>query len=226
MRLLLVEGHQKRVAHAMAARLVTEGFEVTRAPSTADALHALRSASAFDVVLLDLELRNMDGFEVCHVILKVTTAPVIIVTARADVRSRIHGLNIGAADYVIKPFDMGELIARAHAVVRRHALGARGEKVVRLGPVRVDLAGRRVTVDGRDIKLTRKEFDLLALLASSPGVVFRREQILSRVWHSHADADGHKLTAHIASLRAKLGVPALIRTVRFSGYCVDPAQSG
>jgi DNA-binding response OmpR family regulator len=165
-----------------------------------------------------------------------------MVTARADVRSRIHGLNLGADDYVVKPYDIGELLARIHAVSRRPPLRqpavagpvpsaaaqvrpaapARGgpapETQLLLGPVAIELPTRRVTVDGASIALTRKEFDLLALLAQRPGVVFRREQIISEVWRTAWEGTGRTLEVHIASLRAKLRTPAMIETVRGVGY--------
>lgn len=154
-----------------------------------------------------------------------------MVTARGDVRSRIHGLNMGADDYVVKPYDTGELLARIHAVARRTgpseeaaATGTAAPDVVRLGPVSIELATRRVSVDGADVPLTRKEFDLLALLAQRPGVVFRREQIISEVWRTSWEGTGRTLEVHVASLRSKLRMPALIETVRGVGYrLVTPA---
>ncbi|NJQ01934.1 response regulator transcription factor [Streptomyces zingiberis] len=237
MRLLLVEDDD-HVATALSAVLTRHGFAVTHARSGAEALQALLpdAGTAFGVVLLDLGLPDQDGFEVCGRIRKLTSTPVIMVTARADVRSRIHGLNLGADDYVVKPYDTGELLARIHAVFRRTVpgeQGARGAKKapapeapepLRLGPVLIEPANRRVTVDGAVISLTRKEFDLLALLAQRPGVVFRREQIISEVWRTSWEGTGRTLEVHIASLRAKLRLPALIETVRGVGYrLVEPA---
>jgi DNA-binding response OmpR family regulator len=150
-----------------------------------------------------------------------------MVTARSDVRSRIHGLNLGADDYVVKPYDTGELLARIHAVSRRTVPedpAAAGEGTIGLGPVHIELPTRRVTVDGSVVQLTRKEFDLLALLAQRPGVVFRREQIISEVWRTSWEGTGRTLEVHVASLRAKLRMPALIETVRGVGYrLVAPA---
>jgi DNA-binding response OmpR family regulator len=197
----------------------------------------------FDCVLLDLGLPDQDGFEVCSRIRRLTTTPVIMVTARADVRSRIHGLNLGADDYVVKPYDTGELLARIHAVGRRPPLrpppatapaahaeapavppaasGTGGVPVadaLLLGRVAIELTTRRVSVGGAPIALTRKEFDLLALLAQRPGVVFRREQIISEVWRTAWEGTGRTLEVHVASLRAKLQTPAMIETVRGVGY--------
>ncbi|MET9255312.1 response regulator transcription factor [Streptomyces sp. NPDC003717] len=222
MRLLLVED-DNHVAAALSAILVRHGFDVTHARSGEEALEALVPESdGFGVVLLDLGLPDQDGYEVCGRIRKRTATPVIMVTARADVRSRIHGLNLGADDYVTKPYDPGELLARIHAVSRRtaheEAPGTAGEDVLRLGPVHIDLPTRQVTVGDSAVQLTRKEFDLLALLAQRPGVVFRREQIISEVWRTSWEGTGRTLEVHVASLRAKLRMPALIETVRGVGY--------
>ncbi|MCC3773648.1 response regulator transcription factor [Streptomyces sp. UNOB3_S3] len=229
MRLLLVEDDD-HVAAALSAVLARHGFDVTHARSGEEALRALLpdERSPFGVVLLDLGLPDQDGFEVCGGIRKRTTTPVIMVTARADTRSKIHGLNLGADDYVVKPYDTGELLARIHAVARRipHQESAPGQSrapegdpsVLSLGALTVELPNRRVCVDGSAVALTRKEFDLLALLAQRPGVVFRREQIISEVWRTSWEGTGRTLEVHIASLRAKLRMPALIETVRGVGY--------
>jgi DNA-binding response OmpR family regulator len=232
-RLLLVEDDD-RVAAALSAVLARHGFEVTHARSGEEALRALLPAAEapFGVVLLDLGLPDQDGFEVCGRIRKRTTTPVIMVTARADVRSRIHGLNLGADDYVVKPYDTGELLARIHAVSRRTVAGEGGAddaaedhaEPLCIGPVVIELPTRQVSVDGVCVQLTRKEFDLLALLAQRPGVVFRREQIISEVWRTSWEGTGRTLEVHIASLRSKLRMPALIETVRGVGYrLVTPA---
>ncbi|MCB5183091.1 response regulator transcription factor [Streptomyces antimicrobicus] len=232
MRLLLVEDDD-HVAAALSAILARHGFRVTHARNGEEALQALLPADAppFGVVLLDLGLPDQDGYEVCGKIRKRTSTPVIMVTARSDVRSRIHGLNLGADDYVVKPYDTGELLARIHAVARRTGApdeaapgpnGGGGPAVVRLGPVAVELSTRRVSVDGVDVPLTRKEFDLLALLAQRPGVVFRREQIISEVWRTSWEGTGRTLEVHVASLRSKLRMPALIETVRGVGYRLVP----
>ncbi|WP_432057756.1 response regulator transcription factor [Streptomyces sp. bgisy022] len=227
MRLLLVED-DNHVAAALSAVLARHGFDVTHARSGEEALQALvPEAEGFGVVLLDLGLPDQDGYEVCGRIRKRTSTPVIMVTARSDVRSRIHGLNLGADDYVVKPYDTGELLARIHAVSRRSVQeevpGGSGSEL-RLGPVRIELPTRQVTVNGAVVPLTRKEFDLLALLAQRPGVVFRREQIISEVWRTSWEGTGRTLEVHVASLRSKLRMPALIETVRGVGYrLVAPA---
>ena len=226
MRLLLVEDDD-RVAAALSAVLARHGIDVVHARSGEEALRALLpdGGPPFAVVLLDLGLPDQDGFEVCGRIKRSTDTRVIMVTARADVRSRIHGLNLGADDYVVKPYDTGELLARIHAVSRRppehrdpDGSGDTPGTAVRLGPIAIELPTRQVEVDGELVQLTRKEFDLLALLAKRPGVVFRREQIISEVWRTNWEGTGRTLEVHVASLRSKLGLPALIETVRGVGY--------
>jgi DNA-binding response OmpR family regulator len=238
-----------RVAAAVSALLGKHGFDVRHARSGEEAIQALLpdGGPVFDCVLLDLGLPDQDGFEVCSRIRRRTDTPVIMVTARADVRSRIHGLNLGADDYVVKPYDTGELLARIHAVSRRPPLrpesagssppagGALGTAQtaapaarrarLQLGPVTLEPSTRRVTVEGEAVMLTRKEFDLLALLAGHPGVVFRREQIISEVWRTAWEGTGRTLEVHVASLRSKLRIPAMIETVRGVGYrlVVPPA---
>ncbi|MEW1859245.1 response regulator transcription factor [Streptomyces sp. NPDC088194] len=242
MRLLLVEDDD-RVAAALSAVLGKHGFDVRHARSGEEAIQALLpdGGPEYDCVLLDLGLPDQDGFEVCSRIRRRSATPVIMVTARSDVRSRIHGLNLGADDYVVKPYDTGELLARIHAVVRRPPLrpgaaqnagpatppngspvvtmpGAADGTPMSLGQVVIEPSTRRVTVDGDSVALTRKEFDLLALLAQRPGVVFRREQIISEVWRTAWEGTGRTLEVHVASLRSKLRTPAMIETVRGVGY--------
>jgi DNA-binding response OmpR family regulator len=231
MRLLLVEDDE-HVAAALMTVLGKHGFEVRHARSGNEALDALvpDGRPQFRVVLLDLGLPDRDGFDVCDQIRRRVGIPVIMVTARAEVRDRIHGLNIGADDYIVKPYDMGELLARIHAVARRDAaarpvpaqaqprLDDALELLGRAFGLVLDQASRRATVHGEDVALTRKEYELLALLAQSPGVVFRREQIISEVWRSSRDGTARSLEVHVASLRRKLGLPGLIETVRGIGY--------
>ncbi|MDH6576528.1 response regulator transcription factor [Kitasatospora sp. MAP5-34] len=234
MRLLLVEDDE-RVAAALVAVLSRHGFQVRHARSGHEALDALvpDGSDPYRVVLLDLGLPDRDGFEVCSRIRAHSGVPVIMVTARADIRSRIHGLNLGADDYVTKPYDMGELLARIHAVARRGiAAGPEqgpDEQPAQPGPlesrgISIDRERRRVSVQGRDVPLTRKEFDLLALLAQSPGVVYRREQIFSEVWRSGWEGNGRTLEVHIGSLRTKLALPGLVEAVRGVGYRLIPEQ--
>jgi DNA-binding response OmpR family regulator len=217
-RLLIVEDDD-HVASALVTALDRHGFEPTRARTGAEALAALPTGP--DMVLLDLGLPDANGFELCQVIREQYHLPILVLTARTETRARIHGLNLGADDYMVKPYDLGELVARIHAIARR--IQPRPDQPAREGPieageVRIDPAAREVTVAGEPVELTRKEFELLAMLARQPGVVFRREHILSEVWRTHWQASQRSLEVHVASLRAKLGAPGLIETVRGVGY--------
>lgn len=223
MRLLIVED-DIHVAAALRTVLSRQGFAITVAHSAAEAYGALGDRP--DAVLLDLGLPDRDGLDVCGRIREEHDVPVIMVTARTDVRSRIAGLERGADDYLTKPYDIGELIARIHAVMRRTAgprassaddAGAKAAPVEVRG-VRIDASRHEVRVNGVPVALTRKEYDLLALLAREPGVVFRREQIIGEVWNTGWSGTKRTLEVHMASLRAKLGVAGLFETVRGVGY--------
>jgi DNA-binding response OmpR family regulator len=219
MRLLVVEDDD-RVGAALAAVLTRHGFDVVRERTGQAALDSLDDSTG--MVLLDLGLPDRDGFEICSRIRRISDVPIIMVTARADLRSRIHGLGLGADDYLVKPFDLGELVARIHAVSRRKRSDASPveahEEQVRVRDVVIDLAARSVSVSGQPITLTRKEFDIIALLARHRGLVMRRERIISEVWQANWDSIGRSLEVHMASLRAKLAVPDVIETIRGVGY--------
>jgi DNA-binding response OmpR family regulator len=172
-------------------------------------------------VLLDLGLPDGDGFDVCRTLRARSGVPIIVVTARGEEVDRVVGLELGADDYVVKPFGNRELVARMRAVLRRtgpSAATSADDAVVRAGELEVDRRTRRVTVAGEAIVLTRKEYDLLALLAEDPGAVRTREEILERVWDPHWYGPTKTLDVHVASLRRKLGDPALVETVRGVGF--------
>jgi DNA-binding response OmpR family regulator len=233
MKLLVVED-DNRVMAALRAVLAQHGLEVACAHTGEQALELV--ADSPDVVLLDLGLPDRDGFKVCAQIRKVSDVPIIVVTARADAQSRVHGLNLGADDYIVKPYNVAELVARIHAVSRRArpaaavtegADPAAPDSPLMFGPVTIYLQARTVLVDGAPVHLTVKEFDILALLARRPGVVYRREQMLSEVWSTAWEGAARTLEVHIASLRQKLGPPGLIETVRGVGYrLVHPEAPG
>jgi DNA-binding response OmpR family regulator len=207
-----------RVAGALAGVMTRHGFTVYRAATGAEALALLGEA---DVVLLDLGLPDMDGFDVCRRIRAGSDIPIIVVTARADLPARVHGLDLGADDYMVKPVNGAELVARIHAVTRRGRRDSDrsgdGRPVV-VGALTVDPEARTVQVAGTPVLLTRREFDLLAVLARRPGVVYRREQLVAEVWGTHDASAERTLEVHIGSLRAKLGHHDLIDTVRGVGY--------
>jgi DNA-binding response OmpR family regulator len=223
---VLVVEDDDRVAGALCDLLGRHGFAIVRAEGVTQAL--ARLDDAVDIVLLDLMLPDGDGFDLCARIRAARDVPILMTTARAELRWRIHGLHLGADDYIIKPYDARELIARMLAIHRR--AGARAEppaatpdRVVQVGRVRIDLGRRQVTVAGDPVPLTRKELELLEVLAEHPGLVVRRERLLSRVWHSAHDFDAHTLDVHVATVRAKTGVRGLIETVRGVGYRLGDA---
>ena len=170
-----------------------------------------------DLVLLDLGLPDMDGSEVCRQVRKTSAVPIIIVSARGDESDRVLGLELGADDYLVKPFGLRELVARVRAVSRRAASDP-DQLLQRVGAVEIDRRARRVTVDEQEVALSPKEFDLLSLLGQDPGAVVSREQIMDEVWDPHWYGPTRTLDVHVASLRKKLGDPGLIETVRRVGF--------
>jgi len=218
MRLLLVED-DVRVAAALAAALRRRGHDVTCAGSIAEAL----DAPPVDLVLLDLGLPDGDGLDLCRTLRgRDSDVAIIAVTARGEERDRVAGLRTGADDYVVKPFSMPELEARMEAVLRRAVRSSTpptGAERIELGPLGLDLAARRVTVDGIEIPLTRREFDILAALARRPGVAIPRDRLIMEVWQT-SYVGTHALDVHVASLRGKLGDRSIVQTVRGVGYRV------
>jgi two-component system, OmpR family, response regulator RegX3 len=214
-RVLLVED-DPTIASPLVRGLEREGFAVVHAECGADALTGLRATTP-DVVLLDLGLPDVDGFELCRELRATSGVPIIVVTARGEEVDRVVGLELGADDYVVKPFGFRELVARIRAV-RRRANGRTTDHAAAPGDLVVDRRTRRASVEGREVSLTPKEFDLLALLADDPGAVCSRQRILDEVWDPHWYGPTKTLDVHVASLRRKLGHPELIETVRGVGY--------
>lgn len=217
MHILLVEDDD-RIAAALRPALHRHGMTTTRLSHGRGAVDAL---TGVDVVLLDLGLPDIDGVDVCRAIRAVSGVPVIVVSARGEVDDRILGLHSGADDYLVKPYDIGELVARVHAVYRRRRVEAAAEgvaDVVEVDGVRVDLTRHTVTVGDRPVTLTRKEFQVLALLASSGGAVCTRNKIVAEVWGRTWAGANRTLDVHVATLRTKLGRPELVQTVRGVGY--------
>ena len=212
MHLLVVED-EDAIAEPLVEGLVAEGFEVTRVATGQAAL----DAAAADLVLLDVRLPDIDGFAVCRELRARSGVPIIMVTAKGEEIDRVVGLELGADDYVVKPFGLRELVARIRAVTRRTSERPESRHTLVAGPVEVDVPARRATIGGRELKLTLKEFDLLALLASQPGVVIERERILREVWNTTWYGSSKTVDVHVAALRKKLGDPTLIETVRGVG---------
>ncbi len=220
LRVLLVEDDEG-IAEPLAEGLSREGFEVRRVATGAEAL----SARSPDVVLLDLGLPDMDGYAVCRQLRARSSVPILVITARGAEMDRVVGLELGADDYVVKPFGFRELTARIRAVLRRSAEPAPGEPVQELGALTVDRRARRVLVEGREVALSPKEFDLLALLADDPGAMVSRQTILEEVWDAHWYGPTKTVDVHVASLRRKLGCPEWIETVRRVGLRLGDTRS-
>ena len=220
---LLVEDEESITA-PLSDALTREGFDTEVARSAGDAL-SLAGRNAFDLVLLDVMLPDGSGFDVCRELRRTSRVPIIMLTARGDETDRIVGLEIGADDYVVKPFSAREVVARIRAVLRRtegseQADGA--EEPIEIGAVRLDPARRSVSMGGEPIELSRKEFDLLRLLMANAGSVLTRERIIEEVWDTTWFGQTKTLDVHVSTLRKKLGDdpadPAYVHTARGVGF--------
>lgn len=221
-RVLLVED-DPTISEPLEAGLRREGFEVSVASTGAAAL----AAGPADLVLLDLGLPDLEGREVCRRLRATSDVPIIVVTARSDEVDRVMLLEMGADDYVVKPFGFRELVARIRAVLRRTAHDSViAPTVVAVGELHLDLRSRAVEFAGAPVALTPKEYDLLVCLASDAGAVKTREQLMREVWDEHWWGSTKTLDVHVASLRRKLE-PDVVETVRSVGYryAAPPGES-
>jgi DNA-binding response OmpR family regulator len=213
MRILLVED-ETAIAEPLAEGLAREGFSVEWAATAAEAL----AAPGVDLVLLDLRLPDGDGLDVCRQLRQRSDVPIIVVTARGEEADRVVGLELGADDYVVKPFGLRELIARIRAVARRTSGRQTAHSPLKVGDLEVDVRSRRAVLDGRELELTPKEFDLLAVLARDPGAVVDRRRLRQEVWETSWLGSSKTIDVHVASLRRKLGDPGWVETVRGVGF--------
>ena len=220
MDILLVEDDDA-IAASLISGLATSGMTVRRVSNGADAV----AAEIPDVVLLDIGLPDFDGFEVCRRIRQKSQVPIIMLTARDEEIDRVFGLEIGADDYVTKPFGLRELIARIRAVSRRRAaVDVPASEILEIGNLKLDLSTRRVYMSGKEVELTTKEFDLLAYLAEHPGIVHRRTDIMESVWDANWYGPTKTLDAHVAAVRKKLGNADWIEAVRGVGFRLESPE--
>jgi DNA-binding response OmpR family regulator len=217
---VLVVDDEHALRRLLRLYLEREGYSVVEADNGLDALSVLQRNS-IDLALVDVMLPELDGFSVVRRIREKSALPIILITARGEETNRVAGLELGADDYVVKPFSAPELVARVRAQLRRARGLVGGRAALRHGPLELDEQGRRVTVDGREVELTRREFDLLAALLREPTRVHTREGLLELVWGS-PDYQTKTVDVHIAALRRKLGDAVRISALRGVGYRLDP----
>jgi two-component system response regulator RegX3 len=211
---VLVVEDDDAIAAPLAAGLEREGFQVRRMATGAEALEA----EGVDVVLLDLGLPDLDGYEVCRRLRGRSDVPILVISARGDEVDRVVGLELGADDYLVKPFGFRELVARIRAVTRRSGAAPEAARPQQVGALEIDRRARRVRVGGAEVSLTPKEFDLLACLAEEPGTVVTRQELLDEVWDPHWYGPTRTIDVHVASVRKKLGDPRWVETVRGVGF--------
>jgi two-component system, OmpR family, response regulator RegX3 len=220
--ILLVED-EPAIAEPLAESLTREGFDLEVAQTAAEALEAVTRVRP-DLILLDLMLPDGSGYDVCRAVRRDSNVPIIMLTARGEEADRVIGLELGADDYVVKPFSAREVVARVRAVLRRSVAttGDDGDQPLEVGGVRLDPATREVSLAGEPVDLTRKEFDLLELLMRNAGTVVTREQLIDQVWDVNWFGSTKTLDVHVSGLRKKLGddssAPRYLHTVRGVGF--------
>ena len=220
-KVLLVED-EATLRDTLALNLRSEGYEVTTAGDGLSGLRLAREQTP-DLVILDLMLPELDGLSLCRMLRRDSSVPIIMLTARGTEIDKIAGLETGADDYVVKPFSLGELLARVRANLRRAASDSRAQSVrLQAGDLVLDLLGRRALLGESEVKLTHREFDLLAELMRNQGAVLSRDLLLTRVWGYDYVGDSHTVDVHIRWLREKIeadpSAPLRITTVRGVGY--------
>jgi DNA-binding response OmpR family regulator len=217
---LLVEDEES-IGTLVRTYLARDGYRVIWVRTGEEALAEL-TRHPIRIVVLDIALPGIDGFEVCRRVRSRSSVPILMLTARDEEPDRVAGLEVGADDYVTKPFSPRELVARIKAILRR-AEPRPPELVLRMADVVVDVEGREVRVGGNVVELTAKEFDLAAYFLECPGIVLSRDRLLERVWGVSYPGGTRTVDVHVGQLRRKLGRPGLIRTVRGAGYkAVEP----
>ncbi|MET0144695.1 MAG: response regulator transcription factor [Ilumatobacteraceae bacterium] len=226
---LLIAEDDRAVRESLVRALELEGYTVIAVGNGAEALDAATAVEP-DVIVLDVSMPIVDGLTVCKVLrADANRVPILMLTARTETRDRVAGLDAGADDYLPKPFELDELLARLRALLRRTAAEAGPEDVVQLADLRLDPAARRAWRGGRELELSKTEFDLLELLVRNQGVVLDHSTIYDRIWHYDFGPDSKNLAVYIGYLRRKTeadGETRLIQTVRGVGYSAREAPAG
>lgn len=226
---VLLVDDEAQIRRFLRAGFEMDGFSVQDAESGAD---GIRNATMRppDLIILDLALPDIDGSEVLARLRSWSNVPVIVLSVRSSEDEKVKLLQLGADDYVVKPFGMAELLARSHAAIRRHTRNQSGDPVISLGRLSVDLANRAVFVDGERLSLTRKEFRLLQILAQHAGNVVTHGHLLNEIWGAGHDQDSHYLRIFVRKLRQKIEVdptqPKLLLTELGVGYRLSAGESG
>ncbi|MBM0064437.1 response regulator transcription factor [Alkalicoccobacillus gibsonii] len=215
---VLVVDDEKELLQLVATYLLNESYEVLKASDGYEALHLLETES-IDLVILDIMMEGIDGFELCKRIRATSSIPVVMLTAKSSEEDRIRGLKLGADDYVVKPFSPRELMARVEAVLRRMKVGQPDEQQIQINELLIDKNGRKVFVENELTTLTKKEYDLLVFLYESKGQVFTRDHLLMRLWDADHNKTARTVDTHIKTLRLKLKTAGrFIQTVWGVGY--------
>ncbi len=224
-KILIVED-DRNLLDTLKYNLRKEGYEVITAIDGAEALNVARKEKPA-LIILDIMLPKISGFEVCRILRKEMTVPILMLTAKAEETDKIVGLEIGADDYMTKPFSLRELLARLRAMLRRAKMVETQPEIelLKIGDIELDIPRHRASISGRTLELTPKEFDLLAFLARNKGLVFRREQLLEKVWGYDFAGDTRTVDVHIRWLRQKIEPdperPRYLMTVRGAGYKLE-----
>jgi two-component system OmpR family response regulator len=222
---ILVVEDDANLLETVRYNLLKEGYETVTAIDGEQAVDAARREKP-DLIILDIMLPKLNGFEVCRILRKEMTVPILMLTAKADETDKIIGLEIGADDYMTKPFSMRELIARVHAMLRRAKISVSPTpQSIKIGALEIDTSRHMASISGASLELSPKEFDLLAFLARNKGLVFSREQLLEKVWGYDFAGDTRTVDVHVRWLRQKIEAdparPLYLLTVRGTGYKLE-----
>lgn len=222
MKHILVVEDEINLARFIELELVHEGYSVTLSDNGSDGLEKALN-NEYECILLDLMLPELNGLEVCRRIRKVKDVPIVIITAKGETYDKVVGLDYGADDYIVKPFEIEELLARIRVIMRRTANSEDKQEVLTLHGISIDTSAYRVTIDSKDVELTKTEYELLHLLVKNVGIVLQRETILNHVWGYESEVETNVVDVYIRYLRNKLkpfDKHKLIETVRGVGYVI------